>query len=752
LSVRSNKPSRPERGNAPKPISRRRLWLFRCTALLLPFVLLAVLELSLRLGGYGYDPQFFKRIKIGGEEFFVQNEDFSRRFFPKEVMRNPGPVRFRVHKAPGTFRIFVLGESAAMGDPAESFAPDRYLEVLLREKYPERKFEVINVAFTAINSHVILPIARECAAHEGDLWIVYMGNNEMVGPFGAATVFGWQAPPLPFVRGVLEFQRLRTGQWLMDLARKVRGEKSKLAAWGGMAMFLNNQVPPDSPRKETVYRNFEKNLDGIVRAGVNSGAKVLLNTVSVNLKDCPPFASFPNRNLSPADRAQFDQLYTSAMQAMAQKEFPKGAELFQKAAQFDAKFAELQFHWGECLLAQTNWQGARERFQLACDDDALPFRADSRINAAIRAEPERIGNRGVILFDSAATLAAATETGICGEETFYEHVHFDFDARYQLGRAWAEQIESLLGRNTNEWALQSFCDEKLSLSPWNRAQVIHFMLERIQTPPLSTQPNNDRRKAALETRMAGLRPRMTADNARTTRQAFLKLVERRPEDFFLHQEFAVFLELSGDPAAALAEWQRFRDMLPQDSLGHYQAGRLLITQQRYAEAEAALRAAVAIRPSRADGWVELGSALALQRKYPDALDCYSRALKMEPQNAQTLLRRGKVLGYMNRHAEATESYRAALELNPADGLSHYELGVELLAAKNFDAAGKEFGEAARLTPDRAGARFNYGTWLMSQNRWEEAQREFEAVIRLEPGNVQAQQRLAALNAKTKHGE
>ena len=41
-----------------------------------------------------------------------------------------------------------------MGDPAQSFAPDRFLEVLLREKHPGSKFEVINVAFTAINSHL----------------------------------------------------------------------------------------------------------------------------------------------------------------------------------------------------------------------------------------------------------------------------------------------------------------------------------------------------------------------------------------------------------------------------------------------------------------------------------------------------------------------------------------------------------------------------------------------------------------------
>jgi hypothetical protein len=66
--------------------------------------------------------------------------------------------------------------------------------MLLRERFPGQRFEVVNVAVTAINSHVILPIARECAQHQGDLWIVYMGNNEMVGPFGAATVFGTRAP------------------------------------------------------------------------------------------------------------------------------------------------------------------------------------------------------------------------------------------------------------------------------------------------------------------------------------------------------------------------------------------------------------------------------------------------------------------------------------------------------------------------------------------------------------------------------
>ena len=275
----------------PQNFSRRRLWFFRLAALLLLPVLIGVLEISLRLGGYGFDPHFFKPLKIGGENFLVQNDDFSFRFFPRETARNPGVLRMRSQKPPGTLRIFILGESAAMGDPEPAFGAARFMEMQLRGKFPGAKFEIVNVAFTAINSHVIVPIARECARHDGDFWIVYMGNNEMVGPFGAATVFGKQAPPLPYVRLVTAVQKTRTGQLGTELARKFRHSKAPATAWGGMQMFLNNQIAPDSPLKENVYRNFEKNLDDILNTGTGSGAKVLLNTVAVNLKDCPPFAS-----------------------------------------------------------------------------------------------------------------------------------------------------------------------------------------------------------------------------------------------------------------------------------------------------------------------------------------------------------------------------------------------------------------------------------------------------------------------------
>ena len=161
---------------------------------------MACLECALRLAGYGYSTAFFKPLKVAGQDCLVDNDDFGLRFFPPALARIPVPVVMKATKPVGAIRIFLLGESAALGDPRPQFGAGRYLEALLRERFPGQDFEVVNVAMTAINSHVILPLARECAVHQGDLWVIYMGNNEVVGPFGAGTVFSPQTPPLALIR------------------------------------------------------------------------------------------------------------------------------------------------------------------------------------------------------------------------------------------------------------------------------------------------------------------------------------------------------------------------------------------------------------------------------------------------------------------------------------------------------------------------------------------------------------------------
>lgn len=172
----------------------------------MPLVLVVMAEVVTRWRGVGHSTDFFVRRSISGRTVWSENADFGLRFFPKELARVPSPLVMAEPKPTGTYRVFLFGESAALGDPEPAFGMGRYLRVLLEDRYPGKPFEVVPVAMTAINSHALLPIARECARHDGDLWVFYMGNNEMVGPYGAGTVLGPRFHPWLGCGRVLRFK------------------------------------------------------------------------------------------------------------------------------------------------------------------------------------------------------------------------------------------------------------------------------------------------------------------------------------------------------------------------------------------------------------------------------------------------------------------------------------------------------------------------------------------------------------------
>src|SRR5262245_54859369 len=138
-------------------------WAARCTlAIAVPLAVFALAELVLRLVGFGYPSGFL--LRASGGKTLVQNNQFGWRFFGAQMSRLPEQISLPRPKPPGTIRIFVCGESAAFGDPQPAFGLPRFLQAMFELRYPGTKFEVANAAMTGINSHVVLPIARGCAA------------------------------------------------------------------------------------------------------------------------------------------------------------------------------------------------------------------------------------------------------------------------------------------------------------------------------------------------------------------------------------------------------------------------------------------------------------------------------------------------------------------------------------------------------------------------------------------------------------
>jgi tetratricopeptide (TPR) repeat protein/lysophospholipase L1-like esterase len=248
-------------------------------ALLAPLILLGAGEGVLRLADLGYPTSFLVPREFNGRTVWVDNPFFGYRFFPPRMARLSAPLRLEKDKPADALRVVVLGESAALGDPQPEIGLPRFLELQLEARFPERRVEVINAAMTAINSHVIVEIARELAEFQPDAFVVYMGNNEVVGPYGPGTVFSASA----------RWTRLRVLLSRLRLAGLVRG-RADAAGWTGLAMFAGREVAAEDARLDDVYANFQANLQRVLDLAARRDIPVVLSTVAVNLRDGAPFA------------------------------------------------------------------------------------------------------------------------------------------------------------------------------------------------------------------------------------------------------------------------------------------------------------------------------------------------------------------------------------------------------------------------------------------------------------------------------
>lgn len=755
-------------------ISKRRLWLFRVGAVVLPLLFLALLEGVLRVSGYGYPTSFFLRAEVGGEAVYVENRDYTRRFFPDALARSLHPVVLPVERAEETCRVFILGESAAMGDPESAYGVARFLEVMLRGRYPGVRFEVVNVAVTAINSHVVREIARDCAAMGGDLWIVYMGNNEVVGPFGAGTVFGPQAPGLGLIRARMALGRTRVGQALDGFAESLRGGPDTPAEWRGLELFIEQQVAADDPRMETIYRHFEANLADILDRAVGSGAGVVLSTVATNLRDCPPFGSAHAENFEEEER--WREFFERGLAHEAEGEHAAALAAYKRAAQLDAHHAELHFRMAVCLEALGRRDPAREAYARARDLDTQRVRADSRINAIIRAEAARRG-AGTGFWDAAAMLGEDSPLGLPGEELFHEHVHFNFEGNHRLAagllEAAADHLPAWVRARASEAPLPSAreCAAALGFTDRDRAEVLDLIRERLRRPPFTFQSDNAARVESLAAKVAELREAMTPEALQAMRALHEDALRAAPaDDWILRERFARFLEGTGDLAGAEAQYRAVLAIVPHHTRARFGLGDVLLARGRHALAVDAFAAVLRARPTAVDALNGMGMALSGAGRHGEALGYFRRAAEIRPDLATTRVnwglvsaRRGDILGAMEQYRRALEidpssaaahinlgelhasrgeraaaerHYRAAIEADPTNAVAHYNL-ANALRSDDPEQATALFGEAARLDPTFADARHNHGIGLARAGRLAEAAEQFGATVRLQPRRVNA---------------
>jgi tetratricopeptide (TPR) repeat protein len=732
---------------APRPpLSRRRQWLFRVAVMIAsPVLFLAVLEAGLRLGGYGYATTFLVGPDANG--VYTSNWQFGWRFFPPAIARRPVPC-FLAAKTPETVRIFVLGSSAAQGVPEPAFSFGRILEVLLRQRYPDQKFEVVNAAITASNSHVTREVVRDCAGHQPDLFVVYMGNNEVVGPYGPGSVFPYWSPNRTFVRANVWFKSTRVGQLLENITGRFRPHQD-LKEWRGLEMFVGKEVAADDRRLQTVYDSFRQNLLDICGVARGAGAPLILSTVAVNLKDCPPLASQHRSDLSADELAKWTSLYRAGVDLEAKRRWSEAITEYEAAAKIDGRFAALSYRLGRCLAALERFAEARGRFSEARDLDVLRFRADSRINAIVREVAAQEQAAGVHLLDAEESLAKSdlAVDGIPGSELFYEHVHFTFDGNYLLACLVLDKIEGVLPRLANARKQDPIlsreqCAERLAFVPWSEYQTAQQALEMTARPPFTNQLEHAERQAATQRNADDLgRIACTPQALRAAYETYEAALERSPDDCQLLSSLGKLAILTGQPQLAVQHLQIVRKKLPWEPMACYDLGHAMRDCGRLDEAITNYRKAVELDPTFTMAHNNLGSALDSRGDVDEAIVEYRKALELDPMCVIAHNNLGNSLRSKGRKEEAVSEYKRALEIDAKLVTTHFNLAVLLSECGRIDEAVGHYQTALEIEPRFPAAHHNLGKLLRERGQIEEAIAEYQKALALRPDFPEARTNL-----------
>jgi tetratricopeptide (TPR) repeat protein len=703
-----------------------------------PLLFVLILEAGLRLAGVGHPMSFFLPMQLDGKHCLIDNYRFGWRFFGPDMARAPFPFVIPKVKPPDTIRVFVFGESAAYGDPQPEFGLPRVLEALLDGRFPDKHFEVVNTAMTAINSHVILPIADDCSRKDGDFWVVYMGNNEVVGPYGSGTVFGPKAASRALVRAAVAFKATRVGQALGSLVRDVQKRPVNESEWGGMIMFLHNHVRQDDPRMATVYASFEENLNDIIDAGLRGGAKVLVSTMARNLKDCGPFASDHRPGLPADELSQWDNLYQTGIRAQEAGRVADAIDSFRQADGIDDTYAEAHFRWGQCALALGQDAEASRQFALACDQDTLRFRADTRINQIIRRDASNREQQGVQLIDSEAALAERSPHGLTGEEFLYEHVHLNFEGNYVVARTLAEQIgNSLSGSAEHPWPTADDCARRLGWNDSTRRQAEMEILSRLNEPPFKEQANNRQQYRHLLQQIEQLQPATLPDSLRHELARTKAAADAAPGDWILQENLANLQRQTGDAAGAIESLRHVVRLVPQSGDAWHGLGLALSAAKQDDEAIAAFQQAASLHPESVVSINSLAELYARQGHPEEAAREFQEVLRQKPYWGPAHLGLGKALEAIGKTAEANKEYREALVNRVKSPESFNELALFSFSRGWYDEAVTNFTDSLRLFPADPEIQVNLGLALVKLGRHSEAKAHYAEAVRLRPNFAEA---------------
>ncbi len=694
-----------------RPATHVRLPFFQRIGLFVaaPVLFFCALEGALRLLGIGKSTEFFIPEERPG--FYRTNAYFTGPFMPESFGIQPLNFRIRKHKEPGTVRVFVLGESAAQGIPDPDFGFAAQLRAQLKARFPRTAFEVFNMGITAIDSHVVYRVVRQVADFEPDLFVIYMGNNEVVGPYGPGCAYLSSSPPVWIIRSSVWVRSTRTGQLLTRLLAKVVRSGAKAADWKGMETFSDSSVRGDDARLAVVYRNFSTNLQDIVDFAKKAGIRTVLATVVANLKDSAPFVSLHRAGLSAEDLKSWGSASEAGRIAWDLGDRESAGYEYGAALRIDPEFAETHFRLGRIAEALGDTVLARQQLLYALHWDALRFRPDTRLNEIIRTIALGAEN-SVTLVDAARAMGSDPDSTskLSGQEIQFDHVHFNWDGNFKMAQMLADACAKALGLQADRSGAEldaAGCGSSLGYTQEARLKMLDVIVQLMIRPPFTNQFTFTENQAALKREIELTNSRLGAPEAkRRSLDGVRRAIQGDPDNPSLLVRLATLESDAGDPAQALSTLEKAEALEPPTVDLSIRKAQFLMLLQRFDVAETVLLASLRLddvyfSPSRT--LVDLWSAT---KQFDKGADFFVHTLAGRPSNSYLRLEFANLLA---RRGDAVGAEREALRIWNADADSRPAMAALELLVRLYERDGRK-AKADALTLEarthQAGDYFN----------------------------------------------
>jgi len=650
---------------------------------------------------------------------------------------------FEKKKSLNTYRIFCFGGSTTFGRPysGETAFP-RWLDVYLNLMDPDRKYEVINTGGISYASYRIVHLVEEVIKYQPDLFVLYTGHNE----FLEARTYENILKANPILRKIRVFlNKFNFYVLYRNIILGIKNTFSKsenelddevttiLDASAGLERYSREKL-----QKKITFDHYRYNLNTIIRLAEKNNIKIILATLTSNLKDFSPFKSQHKDDITEDELVKWNEHYQNGYILQNQNQYQQALVVYEQCMQIDDQYAGLIYNIGQCMSQLKKYDLAREYFQRAKELDIAPLRAPKEINSVI----QKLGSEfDIPVVDISAKFKKLSPHQIPDNTLIIDHVHPSIRGNQIIAEELAKVLQSKVFLKPEEFyeqellsvvygkILDSLPDDYYTKGILNLAKVLGWAGKEEEKKLILTR-NIGKFKDNPEYHYMMGNTFVREGRLDEAIYEFRKSIEINPDFGEAYTNLGFALEQNGLADDALQNYRTALSLNPDDYVAQTNIGRIFFIREDYENAIIEYEKAVRMNLDYPDARLGLGVVYYRQYHIDEALKELNVAIELNPNYGEAYYNVGLIHLGEKKTGEAIANFKKAIDIDPMYDDAHVSLGVCYYQQKRISEAIEQLNKALKINPRSGKAHNNLAVVYYSSENYDLSLKHIESAQRM----------------------